>query len=229
MRRRGIRICLPEDRCVWKGGSLLKKTVTTRSALPVYAIAAVWMIGTFVLGARGAAGCAVMAVVSVAVFLLCRAIWPDKVEEVTVPEPEPTDPELAALKKERDRAVSEMRRLNDSIQDEAISRQINRIESTTAKIFNYVMEKPEKKGQIRTFLNYYLPTTLKLLNEYDRMDSLGVSGDNINRSKQKIEGMLENICAAFDRQLDALFTDTAMDISAEVTVLEQMMQQEGLS
>ncbi|MCC8075413.1 MAG: 5-bromo-4-chloroindolyl phosphate hydrolysis family protein [Clostridiales bacterium] len=207
----------------------MKKTVTTRNAAPVYTIAVVWLIGTFLVGVHSIVGYLVLAALSVAAFLVGRRIWPDTVEEVEVPEPEPADPELAALKKERDRAISEIRRLNDNIADEDISRQIDHIEATTRKIFDYILEKPEKKSQVRTFLNYYLPTTIKLLNEYDRMDNLGVSGANIDSAKRKIEGMLDTICVAFDKQLDALFSDTAMDISAEITVLEQMMQQQGLS
>ncbi len=207
----------------------MKKTVTTRNAAPVYAIAVVWLIGTFLVGVHSIGGYLVLAALSVAAFLVGRKIWPDTVEEVEIPEPEPADPELAALKKERDRAISEIRRLNDNIADEDISRQIDHIEATTRKIFDYILEKPEKKSQVRTFLNYYLPTTIKLLNEYDRMDNLGVSGANIDSAKRKIEGMLDTICVAFDKQLDALFSDTAMDISAEITVLEQMMQQQGLS
>ncbi|MCD7887784.1 MAG: 5-bromo-4-chloroindolyl phosphate hydrolysis family protein [Clostridiales bacterium] len=207
----------------------MKKTVTTRNAAPVYAIAVVWLIGTFLVGVHSIAGYLVLAALSAAAFLVGRKTWPDTVEEVEVPEPEPADPELAALKKERDRAISEIRRLNDNIADPGISRQIDHIESTTRKIFDYILEKPEKKGQVRTFLNYYLPTTIKLLNEYDRMDNLGVSGENIDSAKRKIAGMLDSVCAAFDKQLDALFSDTAMDVSAEITVLEQMMQQQGLS
>lgn len=207
----------------------MKKTVTTRNAAPVYAIAVVWLIGTFLVGVHSIAGYLVLAALSAAAFLVGRKIWPDTVEEVEVPEPEPADPELAALKKERDRAIIEIRRLNDNIADPGISRQIDHIESTTRKIFDYILEKPEKKGQVRTFLNYYLPTTIKLLNEYDRMDNLGVSGENIDSAKRKIAGMLDSVCAAFDKQLDALFSDTAMDVSAEITVLEQMMQQQGLS
>ncbi|MCD7837978.1 MAG: 5-bromo-4-chloroindolyl phosphate hydrolysis family protein [Clostridiales bacterium] len=207
----------------------MKKTVTTRNAAPVYAIAVVWLIGTFLVGVHSIGGYLVLAALSVAAFLIGRKLWPDTVEEVEAPEPEPADPELAALKKERDRAISEIRRLNDNIADPGISRQIDHIEATTRKIFDYILEMPEKKGQVRTFLNYYLPTTIKLLNEYDRMDNLGVSGANIDSAKRKIEGMLDTICVAFDKQLDALFSDTAMDVSAEITVLEQMMQQQGLS
>lgn len=86
-----------------------------------------------------------------------------------------------------------------------------------------------KRDQIRRFQDYYLPTTIKLLNAYDRMDNLGVSGSNIDASKKRVEQMLTTVEKAYDKQLDALFQDEAMDISADVTVLEQMMAQEGLT
>ena len=143
--------------------------------------------------------------------------------------PKPTgNPEIDALLDERSKAVSEMRRLNDSIKDEKISRQIDHLEATTGKIIDTVAASPSKLPQIRKFMNYYLPTTLKLLNAYDRMDSTGVSGSNIDGTKGKVEGMLDTICAAFTRQLDDLYGDEAMDISAEITVMEQMLAQEGL-
>ena len=99
----------------------------------------------------------------------------------------------------------------------------------TGKILDYVAQHPEKRSQIRKFLNYYLPTTLKLLNAYDRMGSAGVSGTNIDGTMGKIETMMETIVAAFDRQLDALFGDEALDIATDITVLEQMLAGEGLS
>ena len=86
-----------------------------------------------------------------------------------------------------------------------------------------------KKSQISRFMNYYLPTTLKLLNAYDRMDAAGVSGTNIDGTMGKIEAMMSTVVQAFDRQLDALFADEAMDISADITVMEQLLAQEGLT
>ena len=129
---------------------------------------------------------------------------------------------------ERDRAVSEMRRLNDSIEDAKISRQIDHMERVTQKIFAHVAENPKKLPQIRRFLNYYLPTTLKLLNAYDRMDDAGVAGANIDGTMGKIEAMLDTVVLAYDKQLDALFADEALDISTDITVMEQMLSQEGL-
>ena len=136
--------------------------------------------------------------------------------------------EIDALIKERDRAVGEMRRLNDSIEDEGISAQIDHLEEVTRKIIDLVVKQPKKLPQIRRFLDYYLPTTLKILNAYDRMDAAGISGENIDATKKKVEQMMATISQAFDRQLDALFGDEALDISTDITVMEQMLQREGL-
>ena len=121
-----------------------------------------------------------------------------------------------------------MRRLNDSIQDEKISAQIDHLEQVTRKIIDHVVEQPKKLSQIRKFMNYYLPTTLKILNAYDRMSAAGISGTNIDTTKDKVEDMLETIVRAFDKQLDALFGDEALDISTDITVLEQMLAREGI-
>lgn len=215
----------------------MKQVKRQRSAMPVYLLAAVWAVAGFGFHVHTGMGYAVTAIFSVAVFLLSRLIWKDRMIEIEVEEKkaepdkpkEPENPELAQLMQERDRALSEMRRLNDNIKDEKISAQIDRIEATTGKIFAHVLEHPEKKGQIRRFLNYYLPTTIKLLNAYDRMDDTGVGGENIDGTKGKIETMLDTIAAAFDKQLDALFQDEAMDISSDITVLEQLMAREGLT
>lgn len=142
---------------------------------------------------------------------------------------EPEDPEIAALRQERDRAVGEMRRLNDSIEDPVLSQQIDHIEATTGKIFQYVMTHPDRKGQIRRFLNYYLPTTLKLLNAYDRLDDAGISGINIDGAKGRISDVMRAIVDGFDRQLDALYQGEVMDINAEIKVLQSLLTGDGLS
>ena len=207
----------------------MKVTKRERSVLPVYLIALVWIFSAFAMGIHSVWGYVGTAIFSAAAYFVGRAIFPDKFVEQEMPDPEPADPELAALKKERDRAISEIRRLNDNIEDEEISNRIDHIEQVTGKIFDYVLEHPEKKSLVRRFLDYYLPTTIKLLHQYDRMDSLGVSGENITSTKAKIRGMLDTVCSAFDRQLDSLFQDESMDVSADITVLEQMMAQEGLT
>ena len=206
------------------------------SVVPIYAVGVTWLIWSLVLPLY-----LPLHWFGAAVYVLGRSlIWKDRVlivpdgpepKEPEAPAQEETggDPEIAALKKERERALSEMRRLNDNIEDAVISAQIDRLEEVTGKILDYVAQHPDKRPQIRKFLNYYLPTTLKLLNAYDRMGSAGVSGANINGTMGKIESMMDTIVSAFDRQLDALFGDEALDIATDITVLEQMLAGEGLS
>lgn len=211
--------------------------IVKRSPAPVYAVALVWLVWGLFFPLYKLPHFLLAAAVSVVAFLAAKRIWRDRVivvpEPEPAPEPEPTrsptgSPELDALTADRDRAVSEMRRLNDSIEDEGISAQIDHLEATTQKIIDVVVSEPQKLPQIRKFMNYYLPTTLKLLNAYDRMGAAGVEGANIDGTMGRIDAMMDKVVEAFDKQLDALFADEALDISTDITVLEQMLAQEGL-
>lgn len=165
--------------------------------------------------------------------LICRGKW--------VLEPLPKKPEEPPVKKssgnaEVDKVVEEgtdylrrLRKADENIEDEEISDAIVRMEEISFRIFAYICDNPKKVGQIRKFMNYYLPTTLKLLESYDRMSRQDVEGENITQSMEEIERIMHTIVLAFEKQLDALFQDEAMDISTDITVLEGMMAQEGIS
>ena len=133
------------------------------------------------------------------------------------------------MMKDGELAIGEMRRLNDNIEDEKISADIERLEKSSKAIFEQVKAAPEKLPQIRKFMDYYLPTTLKLLNAYDRMSAAGISGENIDTTKTKVENMMTTIVSAFEKQYDALFGADALDISTDITVLETMMAREGFT
>ena len=209
--------------------------IVKKSPVPLYLTAALWIVWALLGPMYALWHFLLLAGLSIAVFWAARRLFRDRVLVLPDPEPEaPSEPvttgnpEMDALMAERDRAVSEMRRLNDSIEDAKISRQIDHMERVTQKIFAHVAENPKKLPQIRRFLNYYLPTTLKLLNAYDRMDDAGVAGANIDGTMGQIEAMLDTVVLAYDKQLDALFADEALDISTDITVMEQMLSQEGL-
>ena len=205
------------------------KKIVHRSAIPLYAVAVTWLLYAllfplyklphFLLAA--AAG----AVVGIVARLFCR----DTVEEVPE-EPKTTgNPELDKMIEDGKKAIAEMKRLDDNIADPTISAQIVRLQQLAGKIFAQVEQNPEKLPQIRKFMNYYLPTTLKILNAYDRMGEQGVAGENITSTMHKVEGMMDTIIKAFEKQLDNLFGAEAMDISTDMVVLENMMAREGLS
>ena len=131
---------------------------------------------------------------------------------------------------ERAEAVlTEIRALNDAIEDPEMSRKIDRIGEITGNIFAYLREKPDKEGKLRSFLSYYLPTTLKILGSYAQLEAQGVEGENISAAKERIEGMMDKVVDGFEKQLDRLFQDDAMDITTDVAVLERMLDKDGLS
>ena len=124
--------------------------------------------------------------------------------------------------------VNELHMLCSQTSDPAICNKIERIEALTVKIFKIVEENPEKSPQIRRFLNYYLPTTLKLLHSYQTLERQGIGGENITSAKQDIERILDTLAAGFEQQLDNLFKADKLDISADIDVIESLMEQDGL-
>lgn len=139
------------------------------------------------------------------------------------------DPEVDKIIEEGYEYLKQLRTANDRIEDEVMSRRIERMEAASADIFAYIAEHPEKAAQIRRFMNYYLPTTLKLLTSYDKLSRQSVKGENIQKTMFEIEGMMETIASAFEKQLDGLFHEDAMDIAADISVMESILEQEGLS
>ena len=201
------------------------------AVIPFYGAAAVWVLGALFFPLYAPGHFVLAAILSAAVFLVLRAVAGDKTAPAKpVEEEKPTgNKDLDEMVKNGNLALAEMRRLDDSIADETISRQIRQLEDIAGKIFRQVRENPDKLPQIRRFMDYYLPTTLKLLNAYDRMGAAGVSGENIGTTMQRVEDIMATIVTAFEKQLDALFGSEAMDISTDITVLETMLAREGLA
>ena len=206
------------------------KKIVHKSAAPLYAAAVVWVLYALLFPLYRLGDFVTVAAASAVVYLIAKSLCPDVVEEVKEEEkPQTTgNQELDKMLADGKMAISEMKRLDDNIQDETISAQIRKLESLSGKIFAQVQQDPKKLPQIRKFMNYYLPTTLKLLNAYDRMSAQGVSGENISGTMNRVENMMDTIVQAFEKQLDSLFGAEALDISTDITVLDNMMAREGL-
>lgn len=131
---------------------------------------------------------------------------------------------------ERGRGIlSEIVEENRLIPDPVLSRQIDEMESITNKIFRTVIEQPDKAPQIRRFMDYYLPTTLKMLRGYRKMDERNVTGKEADQVKEKIESAMDVVIGAFKKQLNTLYQNDILDISTDIDVLETMLKQDGLS
>ena len=125
--------------------------------------------------------------------------------------------------------IHKIRQANVAIQGEEISAKLDRLSMVMDKIFLHIEGHPEKVEEIHRFMEYYLPTTLKLVTAYQEFDSQPVQGENIRTAKKEIEETLDTINQAFERLFDNFFADAAMDISTDIDVLETMLAQEGLT
>ena len=218
------------------------ETKQRKPVAPFYAVAVLWVVCGLCLPLYAPMHLAVLTAVSAAVFFgvnaLCKngGVIGAETEPVKKAEPrkekkeETTgNPEMDKMLKDGRLAIAEMKRLDDNIADLGISADIVRLEQVSQKIFEEVKADPRKLPKVRRFMDYYLPTTLKLLNSYDRMSAAGISGENIDTTLAKVEGIMRTIVAAFEKQLDSLYGAEAMDISTDITVLETMMAREGLA
>lgn len=138
-------------------------------------------------------------------------------------------PEVDAILAEGNRALSEMGRIYMSIKDPEVRAKINELMRITDKITQDAIADPTDIPQIRKFLDYYLPTTIKLLNTYDRMSAQGIEGENLDKSMRSITDMLDTSIVAFKKQLDSLFENQALDIETDIEVMNKMLAREGLS
>ena len=138
-------------------------------------------------------------------------------------------PEIRKAIDEGRRFVLDIKEANVAIPGEEVSIKLDRLEEVTGKIFDYVEFHPEKFTEIKKFTEYFLPTTLKLLDGYRKLDDQSIQGENISSAKREIEETMDTINLAFENLLDDLFQDVTMDILTDISVLETMFAQEGLT
>ncbi len=134
-------------------------------------------------------------------------------------EPQQEESAYAAL-------LADIRRANDRIDDEVLSAKISRLEEIAGRIFHLVETDPEKQVKASTFLNYYMPTTQKLLDSYAEFEEADIQGANVDAAKAKIEKTMDDIVRGFERQLDELYRSDAMDIDSDIRVMETMLRRD---
>lgn len=139
------------------------------------------------------------------------------------------DPKVQEVLDRGNAYLREIRRCNDEIPGEEISAKISRMEAIVQRIFERAKAHPEIIPDLKKLMDYYLPMTIKLLNAYADMDRQPIQGDTIRASKQEIDTTLDTLNLAFEKLLDSVFQDTAMDVSSDISVLHTLLAQEGLT
>lgn len=145
------------------------------------------------------------------------------------PAPAPAPKAQPAAEDEYAALLRQLREVNDAIPDPVMSQKISRLEEVSGRIFALAQKDPDKKAQLQKFMNYYLPTALKLLNTYASLSRQAVEGTNITEAKHSIERSMDLLVTAFENQLDKLFQADALDVNADIAALEGMLNLDGLT
>jgi 5-bromo-4-chloroindolyl phosphate hydrolysis protein len=212
----------------------MKREIRKKSVVPVYGLAGVWLIYCLLLPLYRPWHFLILIALGIAAYAGLSKLFPGKTIYVEVPE-EPVSTGVAEFDKlleEGRKAVHEMKRLCASINKPNVCGKINEIIDVTERIFNDLRDDPSDYQQIKRFSDFYLPTTIKLLNAYDRLSDVGsvhIEGENIGGTLTRIEDILDKTLQVYRKQLDALYANEALDIKTDITVLENMLKREGLA
>ena len=197
-----------------------------RPVWPVYTAGAVWLLCGLVLPLYTLWAILVTAVLSLAVYGISMRLAPPKV--ILVPDPSPAyhtgEKEVDALLESARKDLDSLHLLNDIIDDSALSAQINRMEQAGGAILEEIVKNPSKGLRIRKFFVYYLPTAVKVLTSYAKFSRRSGAGSNVKELMEEVESNAATIAAAFEHQLDSLYSAEVLDISTEIEVLKSMAQ-----
>lgn len=205
------------------------RPVKKKSTLPIYAIGILWVLWALLLPLHSILHYILAAAASVAVHLVLRKIVPDTVTYEPIPAVQTGDKAADAMLKDGRERLARIEKNGDRIKDAAIQAKVAKLELAVDKILDLVEQKPEKAGELRRFMNYYLPNLEKITDTYALLEEQGVEGENISKAKGSISQMLDVMDTAFTKQLDALFQHTALDITSDIFAMQTLMAQEGFA
>lgn len=159
-----------------------------------------------------------------------KASAPKQAEQAVEPQAaKAAENELDAMIAQGQDCIRRLRNMNDNIPGEEISAKLFRLENVLKEIFEGLKDHPEQLPQMKKFMNYYLPTTLKLVAAYEEFDDVSAQGEEIREAKAEIEKTLDTINSAFEELLNRMFRETAYDVTTDAQVLKTMLAKEGLA
>jgi len=137
--------------------------------------------------------------------------------------------EVDAMLSESVKLLGKIDAAKNQTKNENVTRETAILLDVSYKILSKLHRHPELDSAVKRFASYYLPTTAKMVENYRYMEGQGITGDNISSAMEKIETALPTLVDSFKKQLDALFSETALDLSLDIGVMEDILKQEGLT
>lgn len=198
------------------------------SVLPFYAAALIWLVLGALLPIYKLWALALTAAASVGGFVALKPICPPRVVEREVPFHTGSG-DVDQMLTEIQSKLDALHALNDALPDPELTAAMTRMEQAGRAIVEAVEANPAKAKQVRRFANYYLPDAVNVLQQYATMARQGVRGENAAAVRAEVERNAASIATAFENQLDSLYAAESMDLSADLTVLQNMLKGQGLS
>lgn len=137
--------------------------------------------------------------------------------------------EMQAIMNQGQGYIDKIHESNDIIKDKIISQKLDRMESVVSMIFHEVDVNPQNADKLGMFMNYYLPTTEKLLEAYIEIDEKQIKGKSLEKTKKDIEGAIDKIIDSFEGLLDKFYQEKELDIATDISAMEILMKQDGFS
>jgi hypothetical protein len=205
--------------------------VRVESGWPYYAVGGMWLLYALIFPMYRITDYAIISVLSAAGFFALKKVLPKRriLEPIPYTPAYTGDEAVDAILKDGQAYIAAFRDANARIDDEGVSASIERVTQSAQRVLGHIDENPQKARQVRRFIQYYMPAVQKMLDMYDKLEDQRVAGENIKDTMTSIAAALDKVAEAFDKQLDALFHNEAIDIGADIRVLEGMLKQEGLS
>ena len=203
------------------------KKVHIKSAIPIYLAAALWLLMGLIAPKflMKLPGLLVTAALSVAAYFVGSKLFPGREVEQQIPTGDAAvDREIAAAREK----LENLRKANEAIPDPEISANLDRMYKAGTQIFRELNRDPKKVALVRRFMNYYLPTSEKLMEQYQVLMNADTKGENITSAMQTIESSLGLAANAFEKCADNLYKDDEMDIDAEIKVMQTMLTGDDL-
>ena len=205
--------------------------VKKKSVIPVYGLMVVWVLYCIFLPLNSVVSFVILVGVGALTYGILYAIFPNKTVSIeATEEPQRTgDKKIDTLIADGEKSIADMRGFSNVIFDETVRQKANEIISITDKIFKKLLVEPAVYTQVKRFADFFLPTTVKLLDSYVRFSQSGVEGENITSTIERINTALDTTLVSYRKFFDSLFENQALDIETDISVLDTMLKKEGLT
>ena len=202
-----------------------------KSVIPIYCLGGTFVLYSLTLPLHRITDLLIALGVSILMYFVASKVFPGKIVEVPrdINFTKSGDTEVDKMTTQGRAYIRRLQELETQIDDNNIQQQIRHLINISTQIFDFIAKNPAHARKLHSFMDYYYPQAMKFLENYAEFANKSVQGENIRTTLDKLSNGLSSIKEAFEHQLDNLFSDKAMDIRAEISVLENIMKREGVS